>query len=112
VEIDAYLSEHICHSSTSGDERPECCASKSRSSKQVGDRKICEVDCNVEWEHREHLSAIVFELEAYPEPKILNKAEMKSLIAIHGTTVAVAKFLGCSQSHVWERLSSQRGVLT
>jgi hypothetical protein len=56
----------------------------------------------------EHLPAIIFDLETYPEPKILSKAELGSLIAIYGTTVALAKFLGCSQAHVWERLYPYR----
>lgn len=52
------------------------------------------------------LSAVViFEFEVYPEPKILTKAELTHLMRLHGTTVAVAKFLGCSQPHVSERLN-------
>jgi hypothetical protein len=49
-------------------------------------------------------SGVTFELEAYPEPKILTSAELKRLLDIFGTTVAVSKFLGCSQSFVSERL--------
>jgi hypothetical protein len=55
------------------------------------------------------LSAVViFDLEAYPEPKILSRAELKHLMRSYGTTVAVAKFVGCSQSHVSERLNSRK----
>jgi DNA invertase Pin-like site-specific DNA recombinase len=51
--------------------------------------------------------AILFgiEIEAYPEPKILSRAEKKKLLAYYGSTVAVARFLGCSQSFVSERLN-------
>jgi hypothetical protein len=51
----------------------------------------------------EHLSSVLFELEAYPEPKVLSSQELKRLITIFGTTVAVAKFIGCSQSHISEK---------
>lgn len=52
------------------------------------------------------LSAVaIFDLTAYPEPKILSKVELTHLMRFHGTTEAVAKFLGCSQSHVSERLN-------
>ena len=56
----------------------------------------------------EHLSAVLFELEAYPEPKSLISDELKHLMDVLGTTVAVAKFLGCSQSHVSERLNANK----
>jgi len=56
----------------------------------------------------EHLGSVLFELEAYPEPKILNSFELKRIMGVFGTTVAVAKFLGCSQSHVSERLNSNK----
>jgi hypothetical protein len=55
----------------------------------------------------EHLSSVLFEFEAFPEPKILNFQELKHLMKVFGTTVAVAKFLGCSQSHVSEHLKSK-----
>ena len=40
-------------------------------------------------------TVVVFELEAYPEPKILTSNELKPLMRVWGSTVAVAKFLGC-----------------
>ena len=43
------------------------------------------------------LSAVViFDLDAYPEPKILTSDELKPLVQVWRSTVAVAKFLGCS----------------
>jgi predicted transcriptional regulator len=46
----------------------------------------------------------MFEFEAYPEPKILKRAVLMHFIRLHGTTLAVAKLLGCSQAYVSERL--------
>jgi len=54
----------------------------------------------------EHLSAVSFDLEAFPEPKILESKELGRLLRVFGSTVTVARFLGCSQSHVSERLNS------
>lgn len=47
----------------------------------------------------EHLSAVIFEFEAYPEPKILTRAEMRGLMRLYDSQEAVAEFLECSQSH-------------
>lgn len=53
----------------------------------------------------EHLSCVYFEFEVYPEPKILTSEEIKQLAKTQGSTVALARFLGCSQAFVWERLT-------
>jgi hypothetical protein len=45
-------------------------------------------------------SVVIFELEVYPEPKILSRSELNRLIRTHGTTVAVAKIIGGSQQFV------------
>jgi hypothetical protein len=45
-------------------------------------------------------AAVIFELEAYPEPKILSTTELRQLLKTHKTAVAVAKLLGCSQVFV------------
>ena len=42
-------------------------------------------------------SAVIFEFEAYPEPKILSAADLKPLMRLLGTTVAVAEYVGSSQ---------------
>jgi hypothetical protein len=52
-------------------------------------------------------SSVIFDLDAYPEPKILSSAEIKKLVALYGSTTAVARFLGCSQSFVSERLNQK-----
>ena len=49
-------------------------------------------------------SVVIFDLEAYLEPKILTRAELLHLKRIYRTTMAIAKFLGCSQVFVSERL--------
>lgn len=49
-------------------------------------------------------SATIFELEAYPEPNILSAAELTPLMRFLVTTVSVAKYLGCSQQFVSDRL--------
>jgi hypothetical protein len=51
----------------------------------------------------EHLTVIIFDFEAYPEPKILTRQEIRALIRRFGTTVKTAKFLTVSQSFVWDR---------
>ncbi len=56
----------------------------------------------------EPASVIVFELEAYPEPKVLLREELKELLDRLGTTVGIAKFIGASQAFVWERLNPYR----
>jgi hypothetical protein len=53
-------------------------------------------------------SVIVFELEAYPEPKVLVNGELTTLLQRFTTTVAVAKFVGASQAFVWEKLNPYR----
>lgn len=51
------------------------------------------------------LAFVVFELEVYPEPKFLSRAEMHRLMRLYGSQEAVAEFLECSQAHVSERLN-------
>jgi hypothetical protein len=51
---------------------------------------------------------IVFELEAYPEPKALSRIELLALIKIFSSTVKVARHIGSSQAFVWEQLSTKR----
>lgn len=41
-----------------------------------------------------------FEVEAYPEPKILNQNELKELCELHGSQGKVAKAVSCSRSFV------------
>ena len=53
-------------------------------------------------------SVIIFEIEAYPEPKILMRKELLALMTLYKTTVAVAKFLGCSQAHMYQKDCWQR----
>lgn len=49
----------------------------------------------------DELSAVViFDLEAYPEPKSLRHEDLKELMTRFKTTVAVAKYIGASQSFV------------
>jgi hypothetical protein len=43
---------------------------------------------------------VVFEFEAYPEPKALSRSDLKVLMKRFKTTVAVAKYIGVSQSFV------------
>ena len=56
----------------------------------------------------EHHSCLLFDFEVYPEPKILTREDLKPLLKVHRNTVALAKFLGCSQAFVWERLNPYR----
>jgi hypothetical protein len=51
---------------------------------------------------------VIFEFEAYPEPKILSSADLKPLMRLLGTTVAVAELIGCSQQFVSEKLKSRQ----
>jgi hypothetical protein len=52
----------------------------------------------------EHPAVVIFEFEAYPEPKALSKAELKGLMTIWRSTVKVAKHIGASQAFVWLKL--------
>jgi len=49
-------------------------------------------------------SVVIFEFEAYPEPKILTKIELRRLMRLHGTTVAVGRHVGASQQFVSKHL--------
>jgi hypothetical protein len=46
---------------------------------------------------------VIFELEVYPEPKILSSEELKSLLKVHGSLRALAEALGCSIGFISER---------
>ncbi|QLY25770.1 hypothetical protein [Bdellovibrio sp. KM01] len=52
----------------------------------------------------EHSPVVIFELEAYPEPKALSVGALKELMAVLGSTVKVAKHIGASQAFVWDKL--------
>jgi hypothetical protein len=56
---------------------------------------------------RELREAVVFELEAYPEPKILTRCELKALMKKFGSTVRAAKLIGTSQAFVWVKLNNE-----
>lgn len=44
----------------------------------------------------EHSAVVIFELEAYPEPKILSSQELKDILKLYGSVRALAERLGCS----------------
>ncbi len=44
----------------------------------------------------EHSAVVIFELEAYPEPKILTSIELKKLLKSYGSVRVLAESLGCS----------------
>jgi hypothetical protein len=56
----------------------------------------------------EHPAVVIFELEAYPEPKILTSEELKSLLKLHGSLRALAEELGCSIGFISERSKVKR----
>lgn len=56
----------------------------------------------------EHLTVVIFELEAYPEPKAVPVTDLEELMAVHGSTVKVAKHIGTSQAFVWQRLDEAK----
>jgi hypothetical protein len=56
-------------------------------------RKVCE-----------HLPVVVFELEAWPEPKALSRVELKLLMKNFRSTIKVAKHIGASQAFVWAKI--------
>jgi len=47
---------------------------------------------------------VCFELEAYPEPKVLAKTDLQTLMRDFRSTVKVAKHIGASQAFVWAQL--------
>lgn len=56
----------------------------------------------------EHPSAVVmFELEAYPEPKILSTSELRVLLKDY-TYRGLAKKLGCSLGFVFETAKAKK----
>lgn len=52
----------------------------------------------------ELLGVICFELEAYPEPKVLQQSDLIGLMKQFKSTVKVAKNIGASQAFVWKQL--------
>jgi len=56
----------------------------------------------------EHSAVVIFELEAYPEPKSLPIGVLEQLMAVLGSTVKVAKYIGASQAFVWEKLDGAK----
>lgn len=57
----------------------------------------------------EHPTAVVFELDAFPEPKALRKIDLKPLLSRLGTISAVARSTGLGWSAIYERLSETSG---
>lgn len=47
---------------------------------------------------------VVFELEAWPEPKALSRDELQVLMKHFRSTIKVAKHIGASQAFVWSKL--------
>ena len=56
----------------------------------------------------EHRPVVVFELEAFSEPKSLSRHELQVLMIRFETTVAVARVIGASQSFVSFRLNGTK----
>ena len=56
----------------------------------------------------EHRSAVVFEVEAYPEPKVLVQADLQRLFGEGGTIEAVSRRTGLSWSSVQAKLKPAR----
>lgn len=54
-------------------------------------------------------AAVVFELEAFPEPKALREMDLKPLLSRLGTISAVARSTGLGWSAIYERLSETSG---
>ncbi len=52
----------------------------------------------------EHRAVVVFEFEAFPEPRALSRYDLQKLMTQLKTTVAVAKYVGASPVFVWEKL--------
>lgn len=55
----------------------------------------------------EHRAVVVFELEAFPEPRALSRDDLRKLMIPLKTTVAVADYIGASQAFVWEQLHTK-----
>lgn len=47
---------------------------------------------------------VIFEVDAFPEPKALSKNELKLLMIEYRSSVKVAKRIGASQAFVWGKL--------
>ena len=56
----------------------------------------------------EHFGVVVFELDAYPEPKVLARSDLRRLFAESGTIEAVARRTGLGWSTVQEKLKPAR----
>jgi hypothetical protein len=55
----------------------------------------------------EHSAVFIFELEAYPEPKILSSKELQELLKTHSYR-NLAKALGCSIGFIYDRCSKSK----
>ena len=51
---------------------------------------------------------ISFEVDAYPEPKILNPSEIKVLFELYGSQGQVARGIGCSRSFVTRSINGTK----
>ncbi len=56
----------------------------------------------------EHRGVVVFELEAYPEPKALSKSDLQRILLKFSSIGNVSEVTGLSWSAVQERLSPSR----
>lgn len=57
----------------------------------------------------ELLPVIIFELEAWAEPKALSRLELMALMKEFNSTVKVAKHIGASQAFVWAKIQKASG---
>ncbi len=56
----------------------------------------------------EHSAVVIFELEAYPEPKILSSEDLKDLLKRYGSLRTLAEVLRCSIGFISERSKVKR----
>ncbi len=56
----------------------------------------------------EHRGVVVFELDGYPEPKVLAQADLRRLVSEGGTIEAVARRTGLGWSTVQAKLKPAR----
>jgi hypothetical protein len=54
----------------------------------------------------ERRAVVIFEAEAYPEPKALNGDELENLLGYHGNSYKVSEVIGASEAFV--RLTYQK----
>lgn len=55
----------------------------------------------------EHSAVVIFEIEAYPEPKILSASELRELFMNYSYR-ELAKMLGCSLGFVFETAKGKK----